>query len=138
MRAVDSVRSERIATSDAIGRKSLTGSIPLPGSHAVTVALAPVMARCYVLPAALLLPIALGFLLPFIFINFIQDQFANGAFMRHLIEKFELVGITIYPFVNFLIDAGILPLLYWRIGRGRRRGGRCGWRKFGSLFRGCF
>ncbi|MDE3100484.1 MAG: hypothetical protein KGJ88_13530 [Verrucomicrobiota bacterium] len=86
--------------------------------------------RC-ILSTALLLPIAFGFFPPFVFINFIQDEFADGAFMRHLVEKLELVGIPLDPFVNLFIGARIFTVLHRRTGCGCRcwRGGSfCGGR----------
>ena len=34
------------------------------------------------------------FCISLVFFNLIQYEFANGALMRHFVEKFELVGIA--------------------------------------------
>lgn len=77
------------------------------------------MTRCVFIAGLFLLPVAPGFLLAFVFFNLIQDEFAHGAFMRHFVEKLELIGIASDPFVNLLVDARIFTMLHRRIGGGR-------------------
>jgi len=112
------------ASSDATGA-SLWPRILLSDSHSAAGAFGAVIVLCGFTAALLLLPVTFGFFSPLVSLNFIQYKFANGALMRHLVEKFELVGVPLNPFINLLVGARIFTVLHRRIGRGsgRRRGG---------------
>ena len=54
---------------------------------------------------------AVHLLHPLVFLNLVQDEFADGAFMRQFIKEFELVGIGFNPRINLFIGARIFTVL---------------------------
>ena len=59
---------------------------------------------------------AVHFLHPLVFLNLVQDELADGAFMRQFIKEFELVGIGLDPRINFFIGARVFTVLNWFCG----------------------
>lgn len=70
---------------------------------------------CFGIVVELLHDAAIHLLQPFIFLNLVQDELADGAFVRQFIKKFELVGVGFNPRINFFIGAGIFTVLNRRV-----------------------
>src|ERR1700728_2672553 len=99
-------RTNGATSNETIGRKSLTAQ-SCTHSTARALGSALVMALAVSLSAAFLLPVTLALLPTFIPVNLIQDEFADGPLMRHLIIEFELIRISFDPFINLFVSARI-------------------------------